>query len=273
MFDKEHMAIFERAGQITGIKILPDLCKVDGHTKLNLMQRPNGDVFCPRCLKEEKEIILIDNWTAQSYRSIEQHDKSFLYRNSIVNNEKLFESGFKNFNATNEVEKAARTKLIRFSQRIMDGENLHVFIQGPAGTGKSHLSMAALKTINEKAPGTKCLYVNISRFFIELKSTFNRNESDVKSEQDFIDLLSDCDVLVIDDLGKESGDAKQVSVSQYTHKILYPVIDAREDKPTIITTNLTWQDLEKIYDDAFVSRINKNIELVTTLGIKDKRRG
>lgn len=272
MFEKEHLAAFERASQITGIKILAKTCEVKGHTNLNLMQRPNGETFCPRCLKEEKEIQLIDNWTAKSYRSMAQHDKSFLYRNSIVNNEKIFDSGFKNFTATNSVEKLAKSKLIEFSKRIAKGENLHVFLQGPAGTGKSHLSMAAVKTINETSPGKKCVYVNLSRFFIELKSTFNKNEPGTKTEQDFVDLLSDCDVLVIDDLGKESGDANQATVSQYTHKILYPVIDAREDKPTIITTNFSWQDLGKTYDEAFVSRINKNIELVTFLGIKDKRR-
>jgi len=70
-----------------------------------------------------------------------------------------------------------------------------------------------------------------------------------------LDLLTDtipddCDLLIIDDLGMEIS-------SSYITATIYNVIDTRITlkKPTIISTNLSMQELEKRYNERFTSRI------------------
>ena len=67
---------------------------------------------------------------------------------------------------------------------------------------------------------------------------------------DTLDLLNTCDLLILDDLGMEIS-------SSYITAMLYSVIDTRImlAKPTIISTNLSMQELEKRYNERFVSRV------------------
>ena len=73
----------------------------------------------------------------------------------------------------------------------------------------------------------------------------------------YAQLLCDCDLLVIDDLGSEPV------YKNVTEEYLLMIINRRaaNEFPTIITTNLTQEQLLDRYGDRTLSRIN------------DKRRG
>jgi DNA replication protein DnaC len=60
----------------------------------------------------------------------------------------------------------------------------------------------------------------------------------------------DCDLLIIDDLGTEV-------VNQFTLSCLYHVINTRLNlgRPTIISTNLSIEDIQKKYTDRITSRL------------------
>ena len=79
------------------------------------------------------------------------------------------------------------------------------------------------------------------------RERFTRTE---ESGDDTLDLLNDCDLLIIDDLGMEIS-------SSYIMSAIYNVIDTRImlKKPTIISTNLSMLELEKRYTERFVSRV------------------
>ena len=111
-----------------------------------------------------------------------------------------------------------------FCRRYADNfkkDSGNLFFTGATGLGKTHLSLE--------------------------RERFTRTE---ESGGDTLDLLNDCDLLIIDDLGMEIS-------SSYITATIYNVIDTRITlkKPTIISTNLSMQELEKRYNERFTSRI------------------
>lgn len=121
-----------------------------------------------------------------------------------------------------------------------------ILMRGATGLGKTHLSLAIANEVIRRGYGV--VYVSAPSVVQKLeKQYFSRGESD----DSLMDLLTDCDLLIIDDLGTEFR--TQFSVSQ-----LYNVFNARmlQHKPVIINTNLDLVEMEKAYSHRFVSRIS-----------------
>lgn len=136
-----------------------------------------------------------------------------------------------------------------FCRRYADNfkkDSGNLFFTGATGLGKTHLSLAiAAEAINK---GFGVVYGTAQTFALALeRERFTRTE---ESGGDTLDLLNDCDLLIIDDLGMEIS-------SSYITATIYNVIDTRITlkKPTIISTNLSMQELEKRYNERFTSRI------------------
>ena len=136
-----------------------------------------------------------------------------------------------------------------FCRRYADNfkkDSGNLFFTGATGLGKTHLSLAiAAEAINK---GYGVVYGTAQTFALSLeRERFTRTE---ESGGDTLDLLNDCDLLIIDDLGMEIS-------SSYITATIYNVIDTRITlkKPTIISTNLSMQELEKRYNERFTSRI------------------
>ena len=72
---------------------------------------------------------------------------------------------------------------------------------------------------------------------------------------------TECDLLIIDDLGTEV-------VNQFTLSCLYHVINTRLNlqKPTIISTNLAPGELRKLYSDRISSRLTGEFQVIPFYG-------
>ena len=84
---------------------------------------------------------------------------------------------------------------------------------------------------------------------------------------DFSDCLN-ADVLLIDDLGTEPV------LKNVTKEYLYNLINTRQinNKPTLISTNLSLDNILNRYDERIFSRLaNKNLSTVIRLVSQDKR--
>ena len=82
----------------------------------------------------------------------------------------------------------------------------------------------------------------------------------------------DCDVLLLDDLGTESGGrVKEIRTDMYD--LMYRISNARTAKTTIITTNNTPAELGKIYSEKIVSRLlpKRKERCINMNGLKDVR--
>ncbi len=124
-------------------------------------------------------------------------------------------------------------------------ENLALF--GGTGLGKTHLSTAAAKTVIDR--GYDVLYVTAVSMISDFeRERFGNGYSD--SDVDDLSRYYDCDLLIIDDVGTEV-------TNQFTVSVLYNVINTRlsKQKSTMISTNLSPQELRGRYWDRIASRI------------------
>lgn len=127
-----------------------------------------------------------------------------------------------------------------------DESSPSVLMYGATGLGKTHLSLAiAREAINK---GYDVIYGSTQNLLNKLeRERFGRsNEESGKTEQ----LLVECDLLILDDLGAEFS-------TQFTVAAFYNIINTRmlSTKPTIISTNLMLDEIEGKYTQRITSRI------------------
>ena len=82
-------------------------------------------------------------------------------------------------------------------------------------------------------------------------------------------------MLVIDDVGAETGrTTTKKEATDHNYTLLFDILNARDGlASTIITSNLTYPQLEKVYDDRITSRISYNLVKIDFGEIVDKRKG
>lgn len=123
-----------------------------------------------------------------------------------------------------------------------------MFITGPAGTGKTHLAVAYLREEIIAQGAEQCKFLEAVELFLELRDSFRRDSPE--DEERIIKTYTSKPFLVIDDLGAEK-------VSDYVRQSLYFVINRRygEELPTVVTSNLTLDQIAEVYGERLSSRI------------------
>lgn len=134
----------------------------------------------------------------------------------------------------------------------------NLFFYGTVGTGKSFLSGCIAKELIEQ--GQSVIYFSAAQLFESLSV----NPYDYKNKEDLYNLYEDiynCDLLIIDDLGTETARANISSQ-------LFSCLNERQlrHKSSIISTNLSLEELRNRYSDRIFSRITSNYELCKLTG-------
>lgn len=129
---------------------------------------------------------------------------------------------------------------------------------GGTGLGKTHLSTAVARTVIER--GYDVFYNSAVGMISDFECRRFGNGL-VQGEGDDTARYVECDLLIIDDLGTEV-------VNQFTLSCLYHVINTRLNlqRPTVISTNLTSQELRRTYSDRITSRLMGEYLLVPFYG-------
>lgn len=137
-----------------------------------------------------------------------------------------------------------------------DYQNL--FFYGTVGTGKSFLSGCIAKELLDS--GHSVIYFSAAGLFDLLaKATFETGNKDklARLQQD----LSQCELLIIDDLGTEM-------TNSFVASSLFSILNERHlaSHATIISTNLSLEELRDRYSDRTFSRISSNFKLYKLSG-------
>lgn len=255
-----------------GILELDEYCEI--HPRYKKMLFPDGRIICPVCYKDERDgQVSAENSEAYYADSVEGMRK-YLYKNSIVSNKFVLDKGFKTFFAKTKEEKAIRDKATNLLEPLASGESMTVYLQGAPGSGKTHLASSMIKNINALVNGKRCLFMNFPTLQQRIRASYNNPMSN-DSEGKFIDQMIQADILVLDDIASEINPLSiQGQVSDFSARLLYAVMDARaENKPTIITSNIPWQELERLIDPRVYSRMSHKKRIISFSGIADKRKG
>lgn len=212
--------------------------------------------FCEICEMEERNAR-----TARMIKKGVQHrdyaqNGAWLFQKSIIDDASLKLATFDNFVVKNQQQANVIARVVEFVEQLKSGHRFNVVLTGNAGNGKSHLSYAMLKELNEQKDA-KCLFVNTASLFTRLRSVFDGNRQ--WTEYSLIEPIKQADFVVLDDVGSEVGKINaSTQASDYITRTLYEILNARQNKVTIWNTNLDSKTLEQIYDIKIVSRLLLN---------------
>ena len=157
--------------------------------------------------------------------------------------------------------------LSRFKKAVITCQNFiknfnsdyhNLFFYGTVGTGKTFLSNCAAKELIES--GHSVIYFSAAGLF----DLLSRYSFDYKSKEDERERYADlyqCDLLIVDDLGTEL-------TNQFVASRLFSLLNQRHmgKKATVISTNLSLEELRDRYSDRIFSRITSHYELCKLTG-------
>ncbi|MBR6694273.1 MAG: ATP-binding protein [Clostridia bacterium] len=150
------------------------------------------------------------------------------------------------------------TQILKVCREFADNFDSHrdnLLFLGGTGLGKTHLSLAIA---NEVLRGDRSVvYGSIQNLINKLSAeTFSYSGS-----TDISDSILGCDLLIIDDLGTEMA-------TSFSQSCIYNIINTRimRGLSTVISTNLTLEELEKQYTARVASRILGSYTLLGFLG-------
>ncbi|SET60308.1 ATP-binding protein [[Clostridium] polysaccharolyticum] len=150
------------------------------------------------------------------------------------------------------------SKCISFIKNFNDSyENLLIY--GNPGVGKTFLTNCIARELLNTAHTV--IYLTAFQLFSILeKNTFDKSKENFETEEQFQGIMN-CDLLIIDDLGTELN-------SGFISSQLYLIINERylSRKSTIISTNLSIDDMKRLYNERVFSRITSNYKLLKIVG-------
>lgn len=136
-----------------------------------------------------------------------------------------------------------------------DIDSVNLYFCGRTGLGKTHLSLAIANEVIKK--GYNVVYGSVINFLNQLeREKFGRADS-YETE----DILIGADLLILDDLGAEFSTAMATSS-------LYNILNSRiaRNVPTIISSNLSLEEIKARYPESIASRIIGNFVIVKFYG-------
>ncbi len=236
-------------------------------------------------LKWEKPIYMTDEeWMLENRIEVEDAEYN---EKRIIRHLRDFDVPVKYKNSTFDTF-IGNDKVKQTCKKYAD-EDCDILLSGPTGCGKTHLAVSIMRDIiakgilkhpmkraqlgHEKPPYTgkiimepgalgdgRGLFITVPKLLMELRSVFSgdkKYQADIWSdsrkmtEEDVINEYTALELLVLDDLGAEK-------TTDYSLTSLYMIIDERINnfKRTIITTNLSLQELEEKMDARVASRLS-----------------
>jgi DNA replication protein DnaC len=145
----------------------------------------------------------------------------------------------------------------KYAEEFDLGTKHGLMFYGHAGSGKTHLSVAIIKQIIEEKQ-IQVKFVRIVDLLLDIRKTFDENESwKAENESELLRKYMFTPLLVLDDIGSEK-------TTDWVRQVLYQIIDERwiEQRPVIITSNLTLEELEARLGERIASRIAGMTQLI-----------
>lgn len=277
----------------TSIDVSKEIISSRANSQANLKEILQGLMLKNNSLQEEKKLLLQKNNYPENYLDIEYFcskcedtgyvktgfcecmkkllkEQVYNKLNMSVNIDNFKFSNFKidyypdNYIASEKSLKTPRaiaTENLKYCEDFaynFSRKSGNILMQGGTGLGKTHLSLAIAGVCIEK--GTDVVYSSSQQLLHKLES-----DKFGGAQEGFLDSVLECDLLIIDDWGTEF-------YTQFTISAFYNIINTRllENRPTIINTNLSLEEIVTKYSPRIASRIMGEYDILTFYG-KDYR--
>lgn len=241
-------------------------------------------------LKEQKKALLLDHGYAEDAlamqytcrfcrdtgyvrgkkcRCFRQKEIDLLYRQSnlreILEKENFDTFSFEWYDSTTSDRRLSPLENMRNVAAVcleMTVEFAHekpnLLLTGPAGTGKTFLTHCIAKALLDACYSV--IYLSAADLF-EIFSSHQFQDDPEPEEELMYHHIYDCDLLIIDDLGTEVA-------NNFTMSRLFSCINerARNNRPVVISTNLTMAQINSHYSERISSRLISNYRILELYG-------
>jgi DNA replication protein DnaC len=206
--------------------------------------------LCPSCRKERRQ--------REAYGAMSGIPR--LYANA----------SFDNFEIVSSKQPDDVDKLATYAMAIAAGANKNLILLGTPGTGKTHLAIATAHRVS--AAGRSVTYINMLDLLDQLRR--DRFPQPGEAPGRFSDAITNVDLLIIDECGKQVGNDSEAVAAQR-------IIDRRVANcmPTIVIGNGSIEDVRQMITGAALDRLMCNCLDVVLEGrsyreiIRDRNRG
>lgn len=223
----------------------------------------DGHIYCKTCNERidgkpipmlDKKLMIIRNACKCDRDRAEQEklrekqiEQDRLRKNCFISKNQIAYT-FENADEDTDKEIIKKTKNYVKHFEEMRKDNVGLLLYGNVGSGKTYIACSiANAIITEYSYNVKMR--NFAQILNDLQKggfTLDRNE--------YIEQITNPALLILDDFGIERN-------TEYALEQIYNVINARylKARPTIITTNLNFKDIEKEQEDIMLGRIYSRI--------------
>lgn len=202
----------------------------------------DGILYCHKCNTPKQKKL--DFWGGQivtimckceeaEIEAEKQRERIQRIRDDCLPDKSMHKCNFANDDGSNpEIIEIAKKFVDNFEEFKADGKGLLLY--GNVGRGKTYASLCIANALIDK--GKYCYVTSFPAITRALEGTYGKKD-------EFLDKINSYDLVIIDDLAVERQ-------SEYMQEIVHTVIDGRykAKKPTIITTNLTANEIKNPAD-------------------------
>ena len=152
-----------------------------------------------------------------------------------------------NYIIKDEWQRPIKAQIVSYAEDIVSNieKGRCIVMSGGVGTGKTHLSVGLLKEVIAK--GGTGIFLSVADLIADIRGTWTgKNVDKVK-------LFTECDMLVIDEVGVQAGTDNE-------RQILFSVINQRYNdvKPSILLTNLDPSAFKSYVGQRVFDRLKEN---------------
>lgn len=207
---------------------------------------------CPECSSE------YNKWSEENRLKNEQEEKA---KKELERLEKLlnisgvskrhFDKTFDNYKVENKGQDFAIKSMRYFSDKTMNGECKNMILCGSVGTGKNHLCTALIRDLIERKYPSSIRIATIKEIIRYVRASWSK-ESEY-DEQDAINNLTSTGLLIIDEMGVQTGSDDELN-------IIFEIINGRYEnkRPTIIVSNLEKGELVELIGARVIDRLKED---------------
>jgi len=238
----------KKLGEI--IKSMPDRkeeCPIHGEY---VSSNPFGNIWtkCPECSRIEKER------QSEEERIQKDREKALRWQSKLKTSmipdrfkDKRLDTYIADTPEKQYALNVVKTYAVDFEAARANGSCL--VLCGKPGTGKTHLASGAAIHVIEN--GYTALFITVMSAMRRIKATWDRNSDE--TESDAISVLCSPDLLVLDEIGIQTG-------SETEQNLIFSIINDRYEsrKPTIVISNLNAKGVRDFLGERSFDRLRED---------------
>lgn len=209
---------------------------------------------CPECARDDA-LSIRHSAQVENAKVVAESEAEHSYKQKVARFNRVGippryrDRRFENYRATSKAQVTAKQHAMAYLELLLAGKcSASLVMTGLPGTGKTHLACAVANAYMRR--GGEVVFITVAAMIRRIRETY-RSDSEL-TEQQAINAFRDLDLLILDEVGIQKGDDKEIN-------LLFEIINERYAylKPTMLLSNLTVEDMEQLLGERVIDRLKE----------------